>query len=100
MAAEDFVELHRTFHELAADTGESDDLDLHSMFYTGSGITWEKLLSEFRVVVLSEAGSGKTAEIRNAARQLRSSGRRAFFLRLENVPEDFEDAFEEGTYAE
>jgi len=100
MSAEDFVELNRTFHELSATSGESDDVDLHSMFYTGSSITWEKLLVQYRVVLLSEAGSGKTVEIRNVARRLRDSGKRAFFLRLEHVPTDFEEAFEEGTLPE
>jgi len=45
----------------------------------------------------SEAGSGKTAEIRNVSRQLRSEGKSAFFLRIEYVREFLEGAFEEGT---
>ena len=67
----DFIELDRTFHELSRSAGGSDDVDLHSVFYTGSGITWDTLLTEYRVVLLSEAGSGKTAEIRHAAHKLR-----------------------------
>ncbi len=50
------------------------------------------------MVILSEAGTGKTAEIRNIARTLRVQGRPAFFLRLEHIPQDFEDAFEIGAY--
>ena len=49
-------------------------------------------------VDLSEAGSGKTYEIRNIACTLRGQGKPAFFLRLEHIPRDFEDAFEVGTY--
>lgn len=50
--------------------------------------------------MLSEAGSGKTEEIRHVARQLRRDGRQAFFLRIEHIAQDFQDAFEEGTFDE
>jgi len=46
--------------------------------------------------VLSEAGAGKTAEIRLAAQALRTQGKQAFFLRLEEVAEDLNLAFEVG----
>lgn len=100
MAPADFIELNRTFHELSATSDENDDLELRSMFQMGSAITWQMLLAQYRVVLLSEAGSGKTAEIRNAALRLRNLGRRAFFLRLEHAPNDFEEAFEVGTFPE
>lgn len=51
-------------------------------------------------MILSEAGSGKTIEIRHIAQQLRRERRPAFFLRLEHIGEDFESAFEEGSYEE
>jgi hypothetical protein len=50
------------------------------------------------VVVLSEAGAGKTAEIREQARRLRREGRAAFFIRLEHAAVEFESAFEEGDF--
>ncbi|MFC0810376.1 hypothetical protein ACFHWW_33915, partial [Ensifer sp. P24N7] len=49
------------------------------------------------MVILSEAGAGKTREIRNAAQTLRAQGKAAFFLRLEHISDDFEDAFESET---
>jgi hypothetical protein len=52
------------------------------------------------VVILSEAGSGKTEEISEAARGLRAEGKTAFFLRLEHVADDFDTAFGEGTLEE
>jgi len=61
---------------------------------------WSDLLKLPRVVVLSEAGSGKTEEIRHTAQRLRREGKPAFFLRLEHIPTEFETAFEEGTYEE
>ena len=92
------IELHRTFRELAQSKGASSDN--HLLHPGGDQLTWEDLLKERRVIVLSEAGSGKTQEIREAARRLRQEGKAAFFLRLENVALDFESSFEEGTIAE
>lgn len=92
------IELHRTFRELSQASGPcSDEV---SLYPSGTKLTWEALLEERRVVVLSEAGSGKTQEILEAAKRLRQQGKAAFFLRLENVISDFDNAFEEGTIEE
>lgn len=93
----EFIELHRTFHELSKHNRESDELDISREFFVGERLTWTDLIKEYRLVILSEAGSGKTAEIRNVAQTLREQGKPAFFLRLEHLPRDFEDAFEVGT---
>lgn len=94
----DFIELHRTFHELSKHCSENDDLDVSRSFHVGERLHWSNLIKEYRLIKLSEAGSGKTAEIRNVACSLREQGKSAFFLRLENISRDFEDAFEVGTY--
>ncbi len=96
-----FIEFHRTFHELSENAGESEgseDLDLVRKFGIGEGLRWSDLLKEFRLVILSEAGSGKTVEIRNKARTLGNLGKPSFFLRLEHISRDFEDAFEVGSF--
>lgn len=98
--ANDFVQLGRTFHELAKHARESDSFDLNQAFVTGPRLSWRDLLKVFRTVILSEAGTGKTEEIRQTAKCLRAEGSMAFFLRLEHIPEDFEDAFEVGTFKE
>lgn len=95
-----YVPLDRTFHELSRYAGESDDSDLSQAFSVSDALTWNQLLAEHRVVILSEAGSGKTEEIRQVASRLRSDDKDAFFLRLENIPSHFENAFEVGSYAE
>ncbi len=94
----DFIELHRTFHELLEDSSQSDDVDVSQTLRFGEHLLWSDLIKEYRLIILSEAGSGKTAEIRNVACALREQGKPAFFLRLENVSRDFEDAFEVGTF--
>ncbi|WP_420473696.1 NACHT domain-containing protein [Noviherbaspirillum sp. ST9] len=96
----EFIELGRTFRELSEYSGKDDDSDFGHAFRLGERLTWTDLLAEYRLILLSEAGAGKTAEIRNVARRLRAEGRSAFFLRLEHIPSDFEDAFEVGTFEE
>jgi hypothetical protein len=94
----EFIELNRTFHELSEHAGKSDDVDLSQVFHVKSNLTWGDVLKNPRTVILSEAGSGKTQEIRRVAERLREEGKAAFFLRLELIPEDFDIAFEVGTY--
>jgi hypothetical protein len=92
----EFIELNRTFHELS--NNSENDADISRAFHFGERPRWPDLIKEYRLIILSEAGSGKTAEIRNVAGSLREQGKPAFFLRLEYIPRDFEDAFEVGTY--
>nr|WP_278376149.1 hypothetical protein [Brucella anthropi] len=91
------VPLGRSFRELSSYASESDESDLSNAFYVSNGIQWAELLQDYRVVILSEAGSGKTEEFRTVAEQLRSLGKSAFFLRLENIPDHFSTAFDVGS---
>ncbi|WDP89340.1 MAG: hypothetical protein HUN04_06220 [Desulfobacter sp.] len=93
-----YIKLNRTFHELSKDGFQSDDSDIYRLLGTGERLNWSNLIKEYRLIILSEAGSGKTYEIQNVALMLREQGKNAFFLRLEHIPSDFEDAFEIGTY--
>ncbi|GHD05171.1 hypothetical protein GCM10007320_66740 [Pseudorhodoferax aquiterrae] len=88
------IELDRTFRELLLKEQMADTEQLQPGPAT---FTLPALLDELRVVVLSEGGSGKTQEIREAARRLRRDGKEAFFLRLEHVGQDFDSAFEVGS---
>ena len=94
-----FIELDRSFRTLVDDPAAiaSDDAKLVP---SATSLKWDDLLNLQRVVVLSEAGAGKTEEIRNAARSLKGDGKAAFFLRLEHISTSFEAAFEEGTHDE
>lgn len=91
-----FIALDRTFRALVQGQA-SDDVEHHPLVQVGDKQTWRDLTKERRVVVLSEAGSGKTAEIRHLAETLRQEGKPAFFLRLEHVAHDFDIAFEVGS---
>jgi len=92
-----YIELNRTFHEISFSESDHDDSDFGDYFNMGDRLDWSSLLAEYRVVILSEAGSGKTEEIRHLANRLREGGEAAFFLRLEHIPRDFDDAFEVGS---
>lgn len=95
-----FIPLDRSFHELATSEEGGDEAQLHRLLGREKALRWPDLLAEARVILLSEAGSGKTEEIRHKTRQLRGEGNPAFFLRIEHVVQDFEACFEEGTLEE
>lgn len=63
---------------------ESDETDWESWFREAHGnkTTWSDILKERLVVVLGEAGIGKTYEFREQARRLRSQAKAAFFIQL------------------
>src|SRR5688572_26965850 len=92
-----FVQLNRTFQEFRRHARESDEADLARAFFVGAQLTWSDVLRSYRTIVLSEAGSGKTEEIRQIASRLRHENKIAFFLRLEHLAVDLEDAFEVGS---
>jgi hypothetical protein len=94
---DEFIPLERTFHELTLEAGADDNSELTRSRGLHTAMSWPDLLKEHRTIVLSEAGSGKTTEIRNTAVKLRESGKQAFFVRIEHVVHSFEDSFEEGT---
>ncbi|WP_165191643.1 NACHT domain-containing protein [Caulobacter soli] len=97
---DDFIPLERTFHRLLQDETANDDTAVSILGRETQPLVWKDLLAAPRVILLSEAGSGKTAEARHVCRELRGQGKRAFFIRIEHVVQGFEDAFEEGTHAE
>lgn len=85
-----FIDLHRTFSILEKNLKSEEA----TLFPSGVSLNWADLNQLHRVVVLSEAGSGKTEEISNTTKKLCASGKFAFFIRLEHIVADFEGAFE------
>src|SRR5467141_1226231 len=62
------------------------DPELLSYFdATGHTLRWEELLEKHRVVVLAEAGSGKTAELEEQARLTAAQDRFTFQATVQNV---------------
>jgi len=103
MLKKDYINLNRTFYELSRSTDPEDDVYTREMMLSLQGYkatNWDDLLKQYRVVILAEAGAGKTTETKQAARKVRSEGKDAFFLRLEHITDDLESAFEVGTFPE
>lgn len=80
----DYIDLQRRFRDAAdedpVDPGYGALLGEHGV---GEGIGWPDLLESDRVVLLAEAGSGKTMEMRAQARRLVEEGKAAFFAPVE-----------------
>jgi len=95
-----YVDLNRTYSELSKEGKNDDNEAFFDQIGLGQALNIRDLIEKKRIIILSEAGTGKTTELLQTAGSLRSEGKFAFFLRLENLNGDFEDAFEVGTEVE
>jgi hypothetical protein len=78
------IELDRRFIECNED--KPSDPDVVARFgFTEATLSWDDLLARRRVVLLAEAGSGKTTEMIAQARRQANADRPAFYLTLEDV---------------
>ena len=60
--------------------------DLYAAFSGWShAISWADVRAKSRVVILAEAGSGKTIELKEQARALAAEGRYAFYATVQDV---------------
>ena len=87
--AMNFIDLERRFHVLTGT--ELEDLEAlvsRSEHRSGLDIGWPDLLDDSRVVLLAEAGSGKTVEMRKQVERLVGEGKYAFFLALDFLDRD------------
>ena len=81
-----FVDLQRRFRELT--DSELEDIDVlvsWSGSEFGPDVGWSKLLEYPRVILLAEAGAGKTAEMQEQANRLAGEDQFAFFIPLESL---------------
>ncbi len=69
--------------------GERDDPEraeeIAQLLVEDSSLSWDELLRRRRVVVLAEAGSGKTTELEEQARRVQERGDVAFLSTVQNV---------------
>ncbi len=95
-----YIDLNRSFASISKDH-EFDESDFeHAFLNAGKTTHWPDILKLKRVVILAEAGVGKTEEITMITNRIRANGEKAFFLRLEHLCNDFEISFEIGTFSE
>ncbi len=95
-----FIQLNRHFSVFSQDEEFGDDYEMRVAFGHTGQLAWDDVLEKHRVVILAAPGAGKTEEIKQATHRLRSDGKAAFFLRLEQIPEGLELAFDIGEYSE
>lgn len=81
-----YVDLSRRFRALtAAELEEPELLAYMNESNWTEAIGWPELLKHPRVLLLAEAGSGKTEEMREQARRLSNDSKPAFFIELESL---------------
>ena len=91
------IELERTFSPIQP--GDEYDPDVWRALrqFGGDSTGWDAVLDWNRVVILAEAGVGKTHELREMAARLRRDGKSAFFCRIEDIgAEQLGEALEVG----
>lgn len=81
------IRLDRRFFEWQEkEHDELSDPDLLARFGLSDGTkSWDDLLNRRRVVVLAEAGSGKTEEMKEQTRRLKTEGKAAFYATVQDV---------------
>ena len=81
------IALNRQFFEWRE--GELSDPGLVRRFgRTDDLLTWETISARWRVVILAEAGSGKSTEMREQARLRTEAGQFAVYATVEDVGRD------------
>jgi hypothetical protein len=99
-----FIDLNRSFSPISKDHTFDEDDDASRLFdrsFRGFDTKkWDDLLELPRVIILAEAGAGKTWEIEATTKKLRAEGKKAFFFRLEHLASEFASSFEIGEKAE
>ena len=86
----DFINVQRRFcWSTEQKLRNSEDFIEFSEDSEEKSVSWQDLLAHERVILLAEAGSGKTKEMYACKRQLVEEGKFAFFIPLEELYRDF-----------
>ena len=89
-----YIQLNRRFSPiLSKQNFDVSNLDYSLNMKYGEKNSWEDLLTEYRCVILAEAGAGKTKEFEECAKRIQANSKYAFFIRIEDIDNDFVDEF-------
>lgn len=82
-----FIELNRRFRNITEEELANPELlfSFGERFLHSTTDDWAKLLESRRVVLLAEAGSGKSEEMREQASKLKEEGGYAFYVEIEKL---------------
>lgn len=88
------IDLDRSFSEISRDDQlDPDHADLIARI-SGRRTGWAEVLAHPRVVVLGEAGTGKTTEFLRQRQRSRDAGNIAFFARIEDLADGLQIALD------
>ena len=92
----DPVPLNRKFSTIHRSQQASDEQEILAEWGFPPFKQWSEIDDGYRSVILGEAGAGKTFEMRARAKYTKDQGHAAFLIRIEDINDDFEQAFEVG----
>jgi hypothetical protein len=78
------IPLDRQFKEWSKENPSDPEL-LSLIGFPDRGLAWDDLLAKSRVVILAEAGSGKSEELNDRSRRQRLAGEFAFYATVHDV---------------
>lgn len=96
MTVGNHVRLNRTFSRLLATDKDAEDHEIMAFVEGRRPIDWAEVENSHRAVILAGAGIGKTHEMKRRAEEKLEADKTAFFIRIEDIGEDFEFSFEVG----
>ncbi|MCL2918320.1 hypothetical protein [Shewanella litorisediminis] len=91
------VPLKRFFSKVPKSEADADEMEILSIWGEGKRTGWPELEGEYRCVILAEAGAGKSFEMEARAKCAEDEGRAAFFIRIEDIEDGFENSFDVGS---
>ncbi|NUW73143.1 hypothetical protein HOP38_11485 [Vibrio mediterranei] len=91
-----YIALDRQFLPIIESHKDSEELIMSLSLGTNKADNWKSILNQYRTVILAEAGAGKTVELMEMASKLSNEGKPSFFIRIEDIDRNFDDAFEIG----
>lgn len=80
-----YVNLNRVFFGWTSEDEWLSDPDILSRYRLGSALAWPDVLKRRRVVILAEAGSGKTEELKEQARLAKTEANFAVYATVQDV---------------
>lgn len=80
-----FIDLDRRFLRWSENDKDPSGAYAWLRHYSRTGLDWSKLLLHRRIVLLAEAGSGKSEELKERALRMTANGQFAFYATVQNV---------------
>lgn len=84
-----YINVNRRFYKSGNPQEEIPAQIYANWFEDSNTIGWDELLKYSRVIILAEAGAGKTREMKVQSTKLNQAGQFSFFIPIESLAEDF-----------